>query len=67
MDKLTFYIPRPAKQLSSSDRPVMRITPEAYNAVEAVSARTGLSNTYIASKMIEFAAANTEVLFDDIL
>ena len=64
MDKLTFYIPRPAKQLSSTDRPVMRITPEAYNLVEAVSARTGLSNTFIASKMIEYAAKHTEVILE---
>ncbi|MBE6889989.1 MAG: hypothetical protein E7485_08250 [Ruminococcaceae bacterium] len=64
MDKLIFKIPRPAKKLNANDRPVMRITPEAYNAVEEISARTGLSNTYIASKMIEFAAANTEVVFE---
>lgn len=65
MDKLIFKIPRPAKKLSPTDRPVMRITPEAYNLVEAVSAQTGLSNTYIASKMIEFAAANTEVVLEE--
>ena len=62
MDKLTFSIPRQARQLNSTDRPVMRITPQAYNLVEAVSAQTGLSNTFIASKMIEFAAATTEVV-----
>jgi hypothetical protein len=39
----------------------MRITPEAYNLVEEVSARTGLSNTFIASKMIEYAAEHTEI------
>lgn len=65
MGKLIFSIPRPARKLSSAGRPVMRITPEAYNLVESVSARTGLSNTYIASRMIEFAAANAEVVYEE--
>lgn len=65
MNKLIFKIPRPAKKLNPTDRPVMRITPEAYNLVEEISASTGLSNTYIASKMIEFAAENTEVILEE--
>lgn len=60
-ERLVFTIPRTARRLASTDRPVMRITPEAYNLVEEVSARTGLSNTFIASKMIEYAAEHTEI------
>lgn len=62
MDKLVFTISRPAR--TKSDNTIMRLTPEAYNAVEEVSARTGLSNCYIASQMILFAAGHTEVNFD---
>lgn len=60
-EKLTFVIPRVARRLSSSERPVIRITPEAYNLVEEISARTGFSNAYIASQMIEYAAKHTEI------
>lgn len=59
MDKLIFKIPRPARTRDRSS--VVRVTCEAYNAIEAISARTGLSNSYIASRMIEFAAKNTEI------
>lgn len=67
MEKLTFNIPRPARQLKQTDRAVVRITPQAYNLVEAISAQTGLSNAFIASRMIEYAASNTEVVlgFED--
>ena len=60
-NKLVFTIPRPAR--AKSDNTIMRLTPEAYNAVEEVSAKTGLSNCYIASQMILFAASHTEVEF----
>ena len=61
MDKLVFTLPRPAR--TKTDNTIMRLTPEAYNAVEEVSAKTGLSNCYIASQMILFAASHTEVEF----
>ena len=61
MDKLVFTLPRPAR--TKTDNTIMRLTPEAYNAVEEVSAKTGLSNCYIASQMILFAAGHTEVEF----
>ena len=61
MDKLVFTLPRPAR--TKTDNTIMRLTPEAYNAVEEVSAKTGLSNCYIASQMILFAASHTEVNF----
>ena len=61
-DKLVFKVSRPAR--TKTDNTIMRLTPEAYNAVEEVSARTGLSNCYIASQMILFAASNTEIEFD---
>lgn len=62
MDKLVFKVTRPAR--TKTDNTIMRLTPEAYNAVEEVSARTGLSNCYIASQMILYAASNTEINYD---
>ena len=62
MDKLVFKVTRPAR--TKTDNTIMRLTPEAYNAVEEVSAKTGLSNCYIASQMILFAASHTEIEFD---
>ena len=61
MDKLVFTVSRPARE--KTENTIMRLTPEAYNAVEEVSAKTGLSNCYIASQMILFAAGHTEVEF----
>lgn len=62
MEKLLFTVPRPPKYKDRSQ--VVRVTKESYNAVEEISAKTGLSNSFIASKMIEFAAEHTEVVFD---
>ena len=59
MDKLVFTVSRPAR--TKTDNTIMRLTPEAYNAVEEVSDKTGLSYCYIASQMILFAASHTEV------
>ena len=61
MDKLVFTVSRPARE--KTENTIMRLTPAAYNAVEEVSAKTGLSNCYIASQMILFAAGHTEVEF----
>ena len=61
MDKLVFTVSRPARE--KTENTIMRLTPAAYNAVEEISARTGLSNCYIASQMILFAAGHTEVEF----
>lgn len=61
MDKLVFTLPRPVRE--KSENTIMRLTPAAYNAVEEVSTKTGLSNCYIASQMILFAASHTEVEF----
>ena len=61
MDKLVFTVSRPARE--KTENTIMRLTPAAYNAVEEISARTGLSNCYIASQMILFAAGHTEVNF----
>ncbi len=43
---------------------IVRVSEAAYNAVEEISAKTGLSNSFIASKMIEFATEHTEVVFE---
>ena len=61
MDKLVFTVSRPARE--KTENTIMRLTPAAYNAVEEISAKTGLSNCYIASQMILFAASHTEVEF----
>ena len=61
-EQLLFTVPRPPKYKDRSQ--VVRVTKESYNAVEEISAKTGLSNSFIASKMIEFAAEHTEVVFD---
>ena len=61
MDKLVFTVSRPARE--KTENTIMRLTPAAYNAVEEISAKTGLSNCYIASQMILFAASHTEVSF----
>ena len=61
MDKLVFTVSRPARE--KTENTIMRLTPAAYNAVEEDSAKTGLSNCYIASQMILFAASHTEVNF----
>lgn len=61
MDKLVFTVSRPARE--KTENTIMRLTPAAYNAVEEVSAKTGLSNCYIASQMILYAASHTEVEF----
>mgnify|MGYP006972497305 FL=1 len=62
-DKLIFRIPRPAKPKDKP--PVVRITLEAYTALEEVSAKTGLSNCFVASQMILYAAKNTEIKTED--
>lgn len=64
-DKLTFTVPRPRPAKVKTDSALVRLTPEAYNAVEAISAHTGLSNCYVASQMILWAAERTETKFTD--
>lgn len=63
MEQLVFKAPR--KTVRKRKTPVIRISPEAYSLIEDVSAKTGLSNSYIASKMIEFAAANTAIEYPE--
>ena len=59
MDKLTFTVARPARV--KTENTIIRLTPAAYNAVEEISAKTGLSNCYVASQMVLFAAEHPEV------
>lgn len=59
-EKLIFKLPRPVRQ--NDKPPVVRVTAEAYSAIESISAKTGLSNCYVASQMILYAARNTEVV-----
>lgn len=62
MEKLTFTVPRQPKYRKNSQ--IVRVSEAAYNAVEDISAKTGLSNSFIASKMIKFATEHTEVVFE---
>lgn len=62
-DKLIFRIPRLVKPKDKP--PVVRITLEAYTALEEISAKTGLSNCFVASQMILYAAKNTEIKTED--
>lgn len=59
-DKLTFR--RPPRNKLTSGTQVIRVSYTSYNAIEEISAKTGLSNSFIASKMLEFAIEHTEVL-----
>ena len=59
MDKLTFTVARPARV--KTENTIIRLTPAAYNAVEEISAKTGLSNCYVASQMVQFAADHAAV------
>ena len=61
-DKLVFTAPRTRQPQYRDSRTVLRITPEAYNQVEDISARTGLSLAYIASEMILYASERTEIV-----
>ncbi|CCY19984.1 unknown [Eubacterium sp. CAG:786] len=62
-DKLIFRVPRAVKPKDKP--PVVRITLEAYTALEEISAKTGLSNCFVASQMILYAAKNTEIKTED--
>lgn len=62
MDKLIFKIPRKPKVKNGSQ--IIRVSGTCYNVIEEISAKTGLSNAFVASKMIEFAAERTEFLFE---
>lgn len=60
MKKLKFAVPLQPKAKEGSF--TVRVSAEAYNAIEAISAKTGLSNAYIASQMIMYAEQNTELV-----
>lgn len=62
-DKLIFRVPRAVKPKDKP--PVVRIILEAYTALEEISAKTGLSNCFVASQMILYAAKNTEIKTED--
>lgn len=62
MEQLIFNSParRPPRK---HDKPVIRISAEAYDLVESISAETGLSNSHVVSEMVKFAAANTTIKY----
>ena len=63
MEKLIFPVARkPRTKVRST---AIRVSPEAYNAVEALSAKTGLSNSYIASQLILFAYEHCDVSYTE--
>lgn len=62
MDTLRFVSPRAARPRTGQQ--IIRVSEEAYNYIEEISARTGLSIAYIASQMIKFASDRTEIVAD---
>lgn len=63
MEKLIFK--RPKKNPTDKNSTVIRIGGEAYEIIAGLSAETGKSASYIASRMIEFAAEHTTVEDDE--
>lgn len=41
--------------------PTIRISEESYDPVAEISAKTGLSNSFVVSEMVKFAAVNAEI------
>lgn len=62
MEKLIFNSPA-RRAPRKHDKPVIRISAEAYDLVESISAETGLSNSHVVSEMVRFAAANTTIKY----
>ena len=63
MDKLIFV--KPAPKITATTSTIIRVSGEAYNAISQIEAETGLSMSYIASKMIKFAAEHMEIREDE--
>lgn len=61
MNTLTFTVPNVREPQYRNTRTIIRVTPEAYNRIEDVSAQTGLSLAFIASQMILFASEHMEI------
>lgn len=62
MEKLIFQAPT-QRVVRKHKRPVIRISEEAYDLVEEISAKTGLSNSFVVSEMVKFAASNSEIKY----
>lgn len=58
-DKLVFKRPKPIRSAKSGKGEVIRITDGAYEILASFSAELGKTISYIASRMIEYAAENT--------
>lgn len=62
MEKLIFNSPA-RRAPRKRENPAIRISAEAYDLVEGISAETGLSNSHVVSEMVKFAAANTTIKY----
>lgn len=62
MNTLTFTVPNVREPQYRDSRTGTRVTPEAYNILESISARTGLTLSFIASQMIIFASENMKIV-----
>lgn len=62
MEKLIFKSPA-RRAPRKRENPTIRISAEAYDLVESISSETGLSNSYVVSEMVKFAAANTQIKY----
>lgn len=64
MDELIFHSPTP-REIRKRKNPTIRISEEAFDLVEEISAKTGLSNSFVVSEMVKFAAASTKVKYTE--
>ncbi len=62
MEKLIFNSPA-RRAPRKRENPTIRISAEAYDLVESISAETGLSNSHVVSEMVKFAAANATIKY----
>lgn len=62
MDELIFTSPT-RREARKREKPTIRISEEAYELVEEISAKTGLSNSFVVSEMVKFAAAKAEIKY----
>lgn len=57
------YIPSLRRRRNPMERPVIRIRPEQYNTVAELAAETGRTITDIASRLLESALEDAEILY----
>lgn len=64
MDKLIFYSPAP-REIRKRKNPTIRISEEAFDLVEEISAKSGLTNSFVVSETVKFAAKKAVINYND--